>query len=812
MLARAATPGWRWLLWAALCALALAQIAHTRVTADVTAFLPGPADARQRLLVDQLRDGASTRLVVVGLRLEGDGVPDAAASAALVDASQALRGRLARLETIAWASNGDPAWHAAERERVFGARYLLSPGVTAGSFSVDALRAAFERLQAELVSARGAAVRGIAAADPTLESLRLLAQASASLGVPRNAGDVWFGPDGRAALLVFETTAGGADVAAVDATIAQARAEARAVLRDWPAGVAPPVVEFAGAGYFNARSQQAIGGESVALVLLALALIASLLLWALRSPRVLPLALFPVASGAVAGFAAVGLAYDAVHATTIGFGVTLLGEAVDYVIYAFVQREDGGRPAPRFWSKLWLAVLTSMIGFAAMVLSGFQGLQQLGVFSIVGLGVAAVSTRFLVPALLDGTAPREPVGAAAALPGVARRATVLRWPVVGLVLLVLAWLHWRDAPLWQDGLDALSSASVEETARDLAWRTAIGQPDLRTVLVVHGDDLEQALQRVEAIRPALEARVAAGELARFSDPARWLPSRATQAARLAALPAPELLRERIETAVAGTKLRAAALEPFVAAVQATRERGPMTLADYDGTIIGSWLAGQIVRSADGVDVLVLLQRAASSPSTSTSSPATPAPVDVQTLVGTAGVPGVSMLDLQREVESLVAVYRHKALVTALAGAAGIVLILALRLRRAAAVASMVASLAATVVLTAGALVLGAGSLSVFHLVAMLLVVGVASNYTLFFASLPADCAQRRKVSLSVVLAAAATVIAFALLSWSSAPLLSMIGSTVALGAVLGLASALVFSREEAADAHTAPDAGGVSRD
>ena len=79
---------------------------------------------------------------------------------------------------------------------------------------------------------------------------------------------------------------------------------------------------------------------------------------------------------------------------------------------------------------------------------------------------------------------------------------------------------------------------------------------------------------------------------------------------------------------------------------------------------------------------------------------------------------------------------------------------------------------------------------------MLLVVGVASNYTLFFASLPADQQERRQVSLSVCLAATATIIAFALLAESSAPLLEMIGTTVALGALLGLISALVFSREE----------------
>ena len=55
------------------------------------------------------------------------------------------------------------------------------------------------------------------------------------------------------------------------------------------------------------------------------------------------LALVPVLSGALAGVAAVSLGFGAVHGITLGFGTTLIGEAVDYSIYLFVQ--SGGRVA-----------------------------------------------------------------------------------------------------------------------------------------------------------------------------------------------------------------------------------------------------------------------------------------------------------------------------------------------------------------------------------------------------------------------------------------------------------------------------------
>ena len=75
--------------------------------------------------------------------------------------------------------------------------------------------------------------------------------------------------------------------------------------------------------------------------LIAAALVAAILLFAYRSVRVLVLALLPVLSGVIAGIAAVSLAFGFVHGITLGFGVTLIGEAVDYAIYLLTQTAPG---------------------------------------------------------------------------------------------------------------------------------------------------------------------------------------------------------------------------------------------------------------------------------------------------------------------------------------------------------------------------------------------------------------------------------------------------------------------------------------
>ncbi|WP_164081694.1 hypothetical protein, partial [Stenotrophomonas maltophilia] len=73
-------------------------------------------------------------------------------------------------------------------------------------------------------------------------------------------------------------------------------------------------------------------------------------------------------------------------------------------IYLFVQsaRLHGATPhdslrawIATYWPTIRLGVLTSVCGFASMLFSGFPGLVQLGLYSIVGLVTAALVTRYV---------------------------------------------------------------------------------------------------------------------------------------------------------------------------------------------------------------------------------------------------------------------------------------------------------------------------------------------------------------------------------------------------------------------------------
>jgi predicted exporter len=169
------------------------------------------------------------------------------------------------------------------------------------------------------------------------------------------------------------------------------------------------------------------------------------------------------------------------------------------------------------------------------------------------------------------------------------------------------------------------------------------------------------------------------------------------------------------------------------------------------------------------------------------------PDDIAREVASSAGAAAVLLDLKGESERMYRDYRREALEHALLGALAIVVLLFLTLRSPARVFDVLAPLVAAVVLTAAALLLVVGKLSMFHLVGLLLVVAVGSNYSLFFER-QASGQERERTVVSLAFACVSTMVGFGLLAFSSVPLLNAIGSTVGVGSVLALVLSAALSR------------------
>ena len=136
------------------------------------------------------------------------------------------------------------------------------------------------------------------------------------------------------------------------------------------------------------------------LSLCATLLVTTLLFASYGSVSVLVLTLLPLTSAILAGIVAVSVVFGFIHGMTLAFGITLLGVVDDYPIHLFSHLTRESR-APAVMKEIWptmrLGVVATALGFSALLLSGFPGLSQLGLFAMVGLFTAACVTRWVLP-------------------------------------------------------------------------------------------------------------------------------------------------------------------------------------------------------------------------------------------------------------------------------------------------------------------------------------------------------------------------------------------------------------------------------
>jgi len=762
-------------LWLAFLLVCGWLVSRANFTTDLSAFLPHAPTPEQQLLVDQLKSGVASRLILVGI--EG---ADAVERARI---SRQIARHLRDDRAFAGVNNGEPVNAERDRAFLFNHRYLLSPAVTPERFSADGLHAALSDSIDFLASSAGLLVKSVLPRDPTGEMLQLLEQANGGVR-PKLVEGAWASRDGARALMLVQTRAAGSDI--------DAQQHAMAVIRqafDQAAAATPSArLVMTGPGVFSVTSRDTIKRQVTRLSILGFALIATLLLLVYRSFGALALGLLPVFSGVLAGIAAVSLGFGAVHGITLGFGTALIGEAVDYSIYLFVQSEQNSADPQnwikRFWPTIRLGVLTSIAGFASLLLSGFPGLAQLGLYAIAGLVTAAMVTRFVLPSLLPARFRIHDVSAIGLiLSRAVQRAAVLRRPAAIVLLAACAVVAANRDGLWNDTIASLSPVPQAEVELDTRLRADLGAPDVRYLAVVSGADQESALRAAERASALLQTLVEQGELAGFESPSRYLPSAATQRARQDSLPPRPILEKRLAQAVQGLPVRAQLFAPFLDDTAAARSRPLLQAGDLRQTSM-----------AMAVDALLVEQHGrwhALLPLTAPEG----AGINANRVRAALGaMPDALFVDMKAESDRLYSGYLNEAIVLSLGGLAAIIALLLAVFRSPRRVLRIIAPLAAAVITVTAGLSLSGQQMIILHLVGLLLVVAVGSNYALFFDRPDARTPILPRTLASMLFANLTTVAGFGLLAFSDVVLLQALGVTVAPGVILALMYAAIFSR------------------
>lgn len=776
------------MLWLVGVAASIGIITRTPFTTDMSAFLPSSPEPAQQVLVDQLENGVASRLILIGI--------EGAAPEVRAGISRLVAKNLRELSDFVLVDNGEGSLDKPDQTYVWRNRYVLSPTVTPERFSEAGLRHALEQDLQLLSSGLEPLLKGSIAEDPTGEMLGIV-RTFASDAHRQIRDGVWTSPDGARALILAQTRAPGFDIDAQERALTEIRQSFARAQQAFSGGARLLVT---GPGIFGVGTRAEMKHDVSLYSAIAVVTIVGLLLAVYRSPLVLVLTLVPVATGALAGLAAVSVRFGFVHGITIGFGVTLIGEAVDYAIYLFAQtgRQSGAEATlQRIWPTLRLGVLVSICGFAAMLFSSFTGFEQLGIFTIVGLAVAVSVTRFVLPNLVPaGFAGIKEVGFAPALLRLVHSAGRLRVLLLLVAAAAVAVIASRSDDLWQDELSSMSPVSAADQRLDRDLRRDIGAPDVRYIAVATAGNQETLLETSERMTALLQQLVPTGALSGYDSPDRYLPSDRTQQARRAALPDRKTLEQNLSQALEGLPFRPETFDPFVAEIAAAREAAPLTRHSLDGTALALRLDSLLIQRQDRW-VAVMPLRDVANPHGIADA-----------LEGVHGGTGVTveLLDLKTESDRLLHRYRHEALLLSSLGSVVIAALLLANFRSIRQSIIVLAPLGVAVIVTVGVLTLGHHRLSIFNLFGLLLVVAVGSNYCLFFQRGGMTGEEGERTVTSLLLANVCTVVGFGVLALSHIPVLYGIGSTVAIGTALSLVTAAILTPGLAIARHEARQA------
>lgn len=755
-------------LWLLTLILLYAYVGKTlRLSSDLRLFLPEATTPEQRLVLDGIGEGPASRLLLVAL--EG---PDTGALAAT---SQALVERL----------RGNPAFrrvHNGSSETVpafvTNYRYLLSPAMDRRPLDATTLREALtDRLQ-DLASPAAPLLEPFIASDPTLELLSI-AESWAPRRAPQSIEGAWFDAAGIRALLVAQTQAAGFDPDGQQRALAELESAFAAVRAD--AGMQ---MTISGPGRFSALMKERTQQEAAWLGSGATAGLLLLLFIAYRRPRTLLLAALPLASAALAGLACVSFVYGNVHGITLAFGFTLIGVAQDYPIHLFSHQRRGLDPlvnARDLWPTLATGVASTCVAYLAFFGSGVTGLAQLAWFTIAGLAVAGVTTRYLLPRITGeefiDTAQSPRLGRAEARLSLPAPPPVFYAGAAAVCLLVM---FLAPGPYWEDDLGALTPVPHALLMQDTTLRNELGAPDARYLAVITAGTAERALERLEEVTPELDSLVAENAIAGFDHAARYLPSVRRQRQRQQALPAAAELASALKIAQQGLPFRADAFAQFLADVASARELAPLEPGALRDTAAAAMLDGLLHERGSEQAAVVAFSGVAN-------------PERLGQWAATAGE-GVVLIDLKRESVALVIRQRERILLCLAIAAVLLTLVVRTSLgswqRAARVLAPMVLSTLAVI-----AVLRAAGqALDLFHLISLVLAAGLGLDYALFFERAGADRKERLRTLHGVLVCALSTLLVFVLLSLSSIPVLSSIGVTVALGVLFNFLLALSLPR------------------
>lgn len=497
-----------------------------------------------------------------------------------------------------------------------------------------------------------------------------------------------------------------------------------------------------------------------------------LFLISFTSLRPLFYALIPISIGIAIALSVSLMVFNAIHIMTLVFGVSLIGVSIDYALHFFAEQSNPAHadtPAQsiaRIMPGISLGLITSLIGYSAFFIAPFPGLQQMALFSFVGLLSAYCCVIFWFPCL------SAPIGKQNISPSLRlAKNLLLFWdwqrrlplPVAPLLIAAVAvagimLTHSNDDIRLLDNTPLLLKKERQAVERISALKPA------SQFFLIRGATVEQVLQREELLTQILNKQIKENKLAGFRAITSGLPSRQTQSENYAVLHDTLNQADGLIAVLRDIGFTEEIIEAYhqryIAPPQWLEleqwQHSPLyNKAQWINDINGEY--GSLVYIYGVNDTQFLRQL-------------------------TATLEGVQWVDQVGDVTAIFSEYRHLANYLVCVAYICIFLILLWRYHLNGALRVILPPLlaAAFALAVAG---FSAQPLTLFNTLALLLVLAIGIDYTVFFSE---NKGENISTMLGVILSAVTTILSFGLLALSSTPAIQSIGITVLCGITVAL--------------------------
>ncbi|HHX8600813.1 TPA: MMPL family transporter [Vibrio alginolyticus] len=503
--------------------------------------------------------------------------------------------------------------------------------------------------------------------------------------------------------------------------------------------------------------------------------IIALFLLVFRSVMPLSVALLSITIGLLVALSVTTWIFGKVHLFSLVFGASLIGVSIDYAFHYLTERLAAGNEwdseqgLKHIFIAITLGLITSLIGYLGMLVAPFPGLQQLALFSSIGLIAAYITVVAWYPILA-----RNPSRTISTLPGqslLAKWLTLWNQPriKVGLPMLCVVASGFFLLQLnYDDDIRLLQTMPNDLKQQETLITTLSGMQSSQQMLVVTADDDENLMKKLESLTPTLEAWKADSTIESYQSLSRYLSSVERQQQDY------QLIRD----------LYATQSSPLTSGLGLSKK--PKMDADFIPVTVEQYLQnpvsapvrflhlGKIKEKSATVVVLNQLQDSAVVKAFAKSQS------------------DVVYLNKAEEISTLFGEYRIKIMELLAAASAVIFLVLIKRYGLQHSCRVLLPSLIACACGLATAVAMGT-TLNLFNLLGLVLILGIGIDYTLFFAE------KARSVStlLAITLSAITTVLSFGLLSLSQTHAIHSFGITVLSGIfVAWLLSPIAIKTEE----------------